>query len=91
MNLPPGNTLNTDAPNSWKLESKTNSLVKGKVPESLKFDIPESLGISDDVFTLGLKLYLCSNGVCTVRNKTVVFQVDKNATLTGEDEIQIEA
>ena len=80
-----------DAPNSWKLESKTNSLVKGKVPESLRFDIPESLDISADTFTLTLKLYLCSNGVCTVRNKNVVFQVAKNATLTGEDEIQVEA
>ena len=73
LNLPPGHTLNTEAPNSWRLESQTNSLVKGKVPESLKFEIPESLGIVADILTLVLKLYLCSNGVCTVRNKKLCF------------------
>ena len=89
MKLPSEFTLNTDAPNSWKLESATNGLVKGQIGPSLTFDIAKQ---SDDVFTLLLKLYLCSNGICTVRNKKVVFQTneDENDTTTDNYEIQIE-
>ena len=86
VSLPPEHTLNADAPNSWKLESKSQGLAKGQVPETLKFDINEQ---SDDFFTLILKLYLCSNGICTVRSTKIVFQTDENARDTGDNEIQI--
>lgn len=86
VSLPPEHTLNADAPNSWKLESKSQGLVKGQVPETLRFDINEQ---SDDFFTLILKLYLCSNGICTVRSTKIVFQTDENARDTGDNEIQI--
>ena len=86
VSLPPEHTLNADAPNSWKLESKSQGLVKGQVPETLRFDINQQ---SDDFFTLILKLYLCSNGICTVRSTKIVFQTDENARDTGDNEIQI--
>ena len=86
ISLPPEHTLNADAPNSWKLESKSQGLVKGQVPETLKFDINVQ---SDDFFTIILKLYLCSNGMCTVRSTKIVFQTDENARDTGDNEIQI--
>ena len=87
VSLPPEHTLNADAPNSWKLESKSQGLVKGQVPDTLRFDIKEQ---SDDFFTLILKLYLCSNGMCTVRSTKIVFQTDENARdTTGDNEIHI--
>jgi len=89
IKLPSEFTLNTDAPNSWKLESPTNGAVKGQISQNLTFDITKQ---SDEVFNLLLKLYLCSNGICTVRNKKVVFQTneDKNDTTADNHEIRIQ-
>ena len=89
IKLPSEFTLNTDAPNSWKLESPTNGIVKGQISQNLTFDITKQ---SDEVFNLLLKLYLCSNGICTVRNKKVVFQTneDKNDTTADNHEIRIQ-
>ena len=85
LNLKPDYSLNNEAPNGWKLQypPKSNQpILKGQIQPNMKIVIP---GQNADFFTLNIKLYLCSNGICTVRNKKITFELTDNLPENSND------
>lgn len=71
-------SLNQEAPNSWKTRS-----AKGNIGSDLTINLEPSG--DEESLTLEVKLYLCSNQICTVRNKTVSIQLEANASSTDNN------
>ena len=76
LKLQPNLTLNTEAPNGYKIEFvKGHSPIKGQIKANLKAEI-EAFEEDEEYFALTFKLYLCSNdGICTVKNQKVIFEL----------------
>ena len=84
LKLPAGFVLNTSAPNVWKIQANQNC--KGVVDSKLQFEIA---GPNDDCFALMIKLYLCLNDTCTVKEKTVIFKADDSQSLNSNYVIDV--
>ena len=75
LKLKPNMSLNTEAPNGYKIEfAKEKSPIKGQIKADLKAEI-EAFDDNQEFFALTFKLYLCSDGICTVKNQKVIFEL----------------
>ena len=52
-------------------------MMKGQIDSELKINLPSQQN-NVDKFYLDIKMYLCSNGLCTVQNKKISFDLIDN-------------
>ena len=72
--------LNQEAPNGWKIVFPPETslpMIKGQIDSELKVNLPQQ-NPNVDKFNLDIKMYLCSNGLCTVQNKKISFDLIDN-------------
>ena len=84
-------SLNSEAPNGWKVEFPPKSslpMIKGAIEQNLAFTIPAT---KNDVefYTITIKVYLCKDGICTVRNKKVIVELNQPDDNQNKYEIDI--
>ena len=53
-------------------------MMKGQIDSELKINLPSQQKYNADKFNLDIKMYLCSNGLCTVQNKKISFDLIDN-------------
>ena len=82
ITLQPDFVLNQEAPNGWKMFYPPESslpMIKGQIDSELKINLPSQQNSNNvDKFNLDIKMYLCSNGLCTVQNKKISFNLIDN-------------
>ena len=89
LKLKPNVTLNMEAPNAYQMDfpAKTGkSPIKDKLQSDLKLDI-NAFSKDDALSGIGFvsitfKLYLCSEGICTVKNQKVMIEFDDKSDKT---------
>ena len=84
LKLKPNVTLNIEAPNAYQIDfpAKTGkSPIKDKLQSDLKLDINCAFSDDDNIefISITFKLYLCSEGMCTVKNQKVMIQFDNQS------------
>ena len=80
ITLQPDFSLNQEAPNGWKMlfpPETSLPMMKGQIDSELKINLPSQQN-NVDKFYLDIKMYLCSNGLCTVQNKKISFDLIDN-------------
>ena len=81
LKLKPNFTLNLEAPNSYKIDFPPKS-GKSSVKHNLKSDLKVEINAFEnddkeiDFVAITFKLYLCSEGICTVKNQKVMIEFD---------------